>query len=176
MDYFFMFHPGIASIILTLAYRKQNRNWLSLRKSWARVRQAAEMAALDLAADLLRLQALRDSEKSRFCTRWPMAKTLKTPSFETVISPSRSRQARHGMRKPMDRLICGDVGFGKTEVAMRAAFKAAMSGKQVVLLRPPPFVQQHYNSFRDRMLDFPVTVEMISRFRTKAEQRRSLRG
>ncbi len=75
--------------------------------------------------------------------------------------------------KPMDRLICGDVGYGKTEVAMRAAFKAVMDGRQVALLVPTTILaQQHYETFRERMAPFPVRVEMLSRFRTRAEQRR----
>ena len=68
----------------------------------------------------------------------------------------------------MDRLICGDVGFGKTEVAIRAAFKAVMGGKQVAVLVPTTVLaQQHYNTFRERMADYPVRVELLSRFRTR---------
>jgi hypothetical protein len=71
----------------------------------------------------------------------------------------------------MDRLICGDVGFGKTEVAMRAAFKAVMGGKQVAVLVPTTVLaQQHYNTFRERMADYPVRIEMLSRFRTAGAQ------
>jgi transcription-repair coupling factor (superfamily II helicase) len=77
----------------------------------------------------------------------------------------------------MDRLICGDVGFGKTEVAIRAAFKAVMGGKQVALLVPTTVLaEQHYRNFRERMSDYPVTVELLSRFRTHAEQRKTLEG
>ena len=73
---------------------------------------------------------------------------------------------------PMDRLICGDVGYGKTEIALRAAFKAVMSGKQVAILVPTTILaQQHYRTFRQRLSAFPVKVEMLSRFRTAAEQR-----
>ncbi|HUU43863.1 MAG TPA: TRCF domain-containing protein, partial [Planctomycetota bacterium] len=75
--------------------------------------------------------------------------------------------------RPMDRLICGDVGYGKTELAMRAAFKAAMSGKQVAVLVPTTVLaQQHTTTFRERMADYPLVIEVLSRFRTKAEQRR----
>ena len=74
---------------------------------------------------------------------------------------------------PMDRLICGDVGYGKTEVALRAAFKAVMDGKQVALLVPTTILaQQHFTTFRERLSPFPVTVEMLSRFRTPTQQRR----
>ncbi len=75
--------------------------------------------------------------------------------------------------KPMDRLICGDVGFGKTEVAIRAAFKAVMDGKQVAVLVPTTVLaQQHFNVFRERMADYPVRIELLSRFRTRRAQRR----
>ena len=73
--------------------------------------------------------------------------------------------------KPMDRLICGDVGFGKTEVGIRAAFKAVMDGKQVAVLVPTTVLaQQHYNTFRERMADYPIRVELLSRFRTRRAQ------
>ena len=78
--------------------------------------------------------------------------------------------------KVMDRLLCGDVGYGKTEVALRAIFKAVMDGKQVAYLVPTTVLaQQHYNNFVERLKDFPVTVEMLSRFRTRSEQKRILR-
>src|SRR4029077_14294684 len=79
--------------------------------------------------------------------------------------------------RPMDRLICGDVGFGKTEVAIRAAFKAVMGGRQVAILVPTTVLaEQHYRNFRERMSDYPVTVDLLSRFRTPAEQRTTLQG
>ncbi|HEV2998346.1 MAG TPA: DEAD/DEAH box helicase, partial [Solirubrobacteraceae bacterium] len=79
--------------------------------------------------------------------------------------------------RPMDRLICGDVGYGKTEVALRAAFKAASQGKQVLMLVPTTILaQQHYGTFSERLADFPVNVEHVSSFRTPAEQRKAVRG
>src|SRR5205823_1783832 len=76
---------------------------------------------------------------------------------------------------PMDRLLCGDVGYGKTEVAMRAAFKAVMDGKQVAVLAPTTVLaQQHFETFRQRMLDYPIRIEMLSRFRSPAEQKKVL--
>ena len=76
--------------------------------------------------------------------------------------------------KPMDRLVCGDVGYGKTEVAMRAAFKAIMDGKQVALLAPTTILcQQHMQTFATRMENFPVTIEMLSRFRLPGNKRKS---
>jgi transcription-repair coupling factor (superfamily II helicase) len=87
--------------------------------------------------------------------------------IETKIDMERPR--------PMDRLICGDVGFGKTEVAIRAAFKAVMEGSQVAVLAPTTVLaQQHFEVFRQRMLDYPVRIEMLSRFRTQGEQRKIL--
>ena len=75
--------------------------------------------------------------------------------------------------RPMDRLICGDVGYGKTEVALRAAFKAVQDGKQVAVLVPTTVLaQQHFNTFTRRMAAFPVTVDMLSRFRSAKEQER----
>src|SRR5260370_15683429 len=79
--------------------------------------------------------------------------------------------------RPMDRLICGDVGFGKTEVAIRAAFKAVMSGKQVAMLVPTTVLaQQHYNTFRERMSDYPLRVAMLSRFLSQSEMREAVQG
>ena len=84
---------------------------------------------------------------------------------------------RHGPPRPMDRLICGDVGFGKTEVALRAAFKATQDGKQVMVLCPTTILaQQHYTSFKDRFGPFGVTVEVLSRFRTPEQQKAALEG
>ena len=78
--------------------------------------------------------------------------------------------------QPMDRLICGDVGFGKTEVAIRAAFKAVMSGKQVAVLVPTTVLaQQHFNTFTERMAEYPVRVELLSRFRSKGQQAKTTR-
>src|SRR5207237_6110515 len=77
--------------------------------------------------------------------------------------------------RSMDRLICGDVGFGKTEVAIRAAFKAVIDGKQVAVLAPTTVLaQQHFETFRQRMLDYPIRIEMLSRFRSLAEQKKVL--
>src|SRR5699024_5879658 len=77
----------------------------------------------------------------------------------------------------MDRLLCGDVGYGKTEVAIRAAFKAAMDGKQVAVLVPTTILaQQHYETFRERFADFPVEIHVLSRFRTRKQQRETIKG
>ena len=79
--------------------------------------------------------------------------------------------------RPMDRLICGDVGYGKTEVALRAAFKAADAGKQVLMLVPTTILaQQHYGTFAERLKDYPFTIEHVSRFRSPAEQKAAIDG
>ena len=149
-------------------------------KSWAKTRQAAELAALDLAADLLRLQASRESNTGHAFSaddQWQKEFEDAFPYTETVDQQKAIDQVKQDMEspEPMDRLVCGDVGFGKTEVALRAAFKAVMDGKQVALLCPTTILcQQHLNSFRDRMIDFPITLEMLSRFRTAGQQTKIL--
>ena len=149
-------------------------------KAWAKTREAAEMAAIDLAADLLRLQASRDSElgysfspddkwQKEFEDAFPYSET--PDQLRSIIEVKQDMESE----KPMDRLVCGDVGYGKTEVAMRAAFKAMMDGKQVALLAPTTILcQQHMESFSSRMRDFPVVVEMLSRFRTPAQQKKTM--
>ena len=151
-------------------------------KSWTRVKQAAEIAALDLAANLLRNQAFRNSERGHAFApddRWQKKFEDLFPHTETEDQILAINAVKLDMEcgKPMDRLVCGDVGFGKTEVAMRAAFKAVMGGKQVAILAPTTILcQQHFNSFRERMKEFPVMIEMLSRFRTQGEQNKIIKG
>ena len=147
-------------------------------KLWAKTRQAAESAALDLAADLLRLQATRESKRGfAFSTddQWQKEFEDSFPYVETPDQQKAIDKVKEDMEEedPMDRLVCGDVGFGKTEVALRAAFKAIMDGKQVAILAPTTILcQQHYNHFSERMADYPITLEMLSRFRSSGEQRK----
>ena len=151
-------------------------------KLWAKTKQAAESAAIDLAADLLRLQATRESKLGHAFSpddKWQKEFEDSFPYTETIDQQKAIDQVKEDMEKdePMDRLICGDVGFGKTEVALRAAFKAVMDGKQVAILAPTTILcQQHYNHFKDRMTDYPIAVEMLSRFRTAAEQKKIIEG
>ena len=151
-------------------------------KAWARTREAAEIAAIDLAADLLRLQASRDSERGHSFSpddKWQKEFEDSFPYSETPDQLRSILEVKQDMEseKPMDRLVCGDVGYGKTEVAMRAAFKAMMDGKQVALLAPTTILcQQHMESFSSRMGDFPVVIEMLSRFRTSAQQKKTMAG
>jgi len=143
---------------------------------WEKTRRAAEVATIDLAAELLRIQAAREAQAGHAFgadTEWQREFEASFPFVETRDQLRAIEETKADMERPrsMDRLICGDVGFGKTEVAIRAAFKAVQDGRQVALLVPTTVLaQQHLNTFRERMAGYPVVVEMISRFRTRAEQ------
>ncbi len=147
---------------------------------WSKTREAAERATLDLAAQLLQIQAKRDlSEGCAFSpdTAWQKEFESAFPYKETPDQMKAINDAKHDMEKskPMDRLVCGDVGYGKTEVAIRAAFKAVMDGKQVAILVPTTVLaQQHFLNFRDRMAGYPIVVELVSRFRRPAEIKKIL--
>ena len=147
-------------------------------KAWAKIKSDAERAALDLAADLLRLQATRQANSGFAFAKddqWQKDFEDSFPYTETPDQQKAIDQVKNDMEsaEPMDRLVCGDVGFGKTEVAIRAAFKAVMDGKQVAILAPTTILcQQHLNHFTERMSDFPVTIEMMSRFRTSTQQKK----
>jgi transcription-repair coupling factor (superfamily II helicase) len=143
---------------------------------WARAKAQAERAVRDVAGDLLAIQAARESQPghpSAPDTPWQREFESafifeETPDQDRAILETKADMERP---KPMDRLICGDVGFGKTEVGIRAAFKAVMDGKQVAVLVPTTVLaQQHYNTFRERMADYPIRVELLSRFRTRRAQ------
>ncbi len=145
---------------------------------WAKAKTQAEHAVRDLAAELLQIQAARESQPGHACPADNAWQREFEGAFVYEETPDQMRaivEAKRDMEmpKPMDRLICGDVGYGKTEVAIRAAFKAVMGGKQVAVLVPTTVLaQQHFNTFRERMADYPVRVELLSRFRTAREQRR----
>ena len=143
---------------------------------WSREKDAAEHAVHDLAASLLEIQATREA-KAGFAfqpdTPWQNEFEASFPYQETEDQECAIHDVKHDMeaKRPMDRLICGDVGYGKTEVAMRAAFKCVMSGKQVAVLVPTTVLaQQHYEVFAERMAAYPVRVELLCRFRTLQEQ------
>jgi len=145
-------------------------------KRWAKTRAQVERAVMDLASELLMIQAARMAHQGyAFGPDTPWQRELEGmfPYEETPDQLKAILETKADMEKPrpMDRLICGDVGFGKTEVAIRAAFKAVMDGKQVAVLAPTTVLaQQHYNTFRERMAPFPVSIELLSRFRSKKEQ------
>jgi transcription-repair coupling factor (superfamily II helicase) len=144
---------------------------------WIKAREQAERAVRDLAGELLSLQAARESEAGHaFGPDTPWQREFEsafvyeeTPDQMRAIVETKTDLER---AKPMDRLICGDVGYGKTEVAIRAAFKAVMGGKQVAILVPTTVLaQQHFNTFRERMADYPIRIELLSRFRTARQQK-----
>ncbi len=149
---------------------------------WERARKKAQQSIFDYATDMLRIQAERDASPGYMFgpdTHWQEEFEDAFP-YEPTADQSRAiSDAKQDMEseRPMDRLICGDVGFGKTEVAIRAIFKAVMAGKQAAMLAPTTVLaQQHYQNLRERMSDFPVTIELLSRYRTAAEQKRALKA
>ncbi|WP_414663190.1 transcription-repair coupling factor [Horticoccus sp. 23ND18S-11] len=142
---------------------------------WEKARQAAERATIDLAAELLRIHASREAQPGHAYppdNTWQKEFEASFPFTETRDQLRAIAETKTDMEKtrPMDRLICGDVGFGKTEVAIRAAFKSVQGGRQVAVLVPTTVLaQQHLNTFRERMAGYPIAVEMLSRFRSRAE-------
>ena len=148
---------------------------------WQRQKITAERAIMDLASELLEIQAARQSlEGHAFGPDAPWQREFEAafPYDETPDQDTAIEEMKRDMesRKPMDRLICGDVGYGKTEVAIRAAFKAVMNGFQVAILCPTTVLaEQHWNTFRERMAGFPITIEMLSRFRTPHEQKKTVK-
>jgi transcription-repair coupling factor (superfamily II helicase) len=149
---------------------------------WARAKNRARESARDMAQSLLKLYAARGSVKGYSFSRDTVWQQEFEDAFQYEETPDQWRaivDVKRDMEKPapMDRLLCGDVGFGKTEVALRAAFKAAADGKQVAVLTPTTILtQQHYNTFTERFRGFPMRVAMLSRFQTEAEQREIVRG
>ncbi|MGA2051668.1 MAG: CarD family transcriptional regulator, partial [Opitutales bacterium] len=142
---------------------------------WEKTRHDAERATLDFAAQLLRLQAERDQRPGVAHppdAPWQAEFEAAFPHEETPDQLRAITEVKADLEgpRPMDRLLCGDVGFGKTEVALRAAFKVVLGGKQVAVLAPTTvLVQQHCNTFRERLAPFPISVEQLSRFRNKAQ-------
>lgn len=147
---------------------------------WKNTKARVHKAVKDIAKDLVELYAARQAKEGHaFCkdTVWQKEFEEMFPYEETEDQIRAIEETKKDMesKKIMDRLICGDVGYGKTEVAIRAAFKAVSDGKQVVFLVPTTILaQQHYNTFSQRMMDFPITVDMLSRFRTPVQQKKAL--
>ena len=150
-------------------------------KSWKTAKAKALRAVNELADELVTLYAARETISGHAFARdneWQAELEASFPYQETEDQLQALSEVKRDMEtvRPMDRLICGDVGYGKTEVALRAAFKAVMDGKQVAVLVPTTILaQQHYNTFRERLKAFPVNVALLSRFRTAAEQTRSIK-
>ncbi|HEX6453478.1 MAG TPA: transcription-repair coupling factor, partial [Trebonia sp.] len=149
---------------------------------WAKTKGRARKAVREIAAELIRLYSARMASPGHtFGPDTPWQRELEDafPYIETPDQLSAIDEVKRDMEKPvpMDRLICGDVGYGKTEIAVRAAFKAVQDGCQVALLVPTTLLaQQHFNTFSERYAPFPVTVKPLSRFQTQAEVTETLRG
>jgi transcription-repair coupling factor (superfamily II helicase) len=149
-------------------------------KTWSRKKEVVERAVVDLAAELLELQALRNTRCGIPYPRdseWQHEFEAAFPFEDTPDQEEATKCIKSDMEnsRPMDRLVCGDVGYGKTELAMRAAFKAVDYGKQVAMLVPTTVLaQQHFQSFCERLSDYPVSVEVLSRFRSRKEQKEVL--
>jgi len=148
--------------------------------AWEKAKRRAREKAWDAAVELLELQALRASRPGHAFTAHDEHYAAFTAGFPFEETPDQSRVidevlADMEAARPMDRLVCGDVGFGKTEVAMRAAFLAAHGGKQVAILVPTTLLaQQHFQNFSDRFADQPFKIELLSRFRTAGEQSKAI--
>ena len=151
-------------------------------QEWTSTRNKVKGAVEEVAQDLVELYAKRQAMKGhRFSpdTVWQREFEEMFPYEETQDQLNAIEDTKHDMEsdKIMDRLICGDVGYGKTEIAIRAAFKAVQDGLQVAVLVPTTILaQQHFNTFTERMKEYPVCVEMMSRFRTAAEQKKTKEG
>ncbi len=150
--------------------------------AWKTARKAAEKSILDYAAQLLRVQAERQHEPG-FAhppdTKWMWEFERSFHYTETADQRRAIDETKLDLEspRPMDRLICGDVGFGKTEVAIRAAFKTITSGKQAAILVPTTVLaEQHWRTFRERMSDYPIRVDLLNRFRTPSEIRNTIAG
>jgi transcription-repair coupling factor (superfamily II helicase) len=150
-------------------------------KAWENLKTRARKAAHELAGELINLYAARRRAIGfKFSPDNEMQMQFEGafPYQETRDQLDAIERVKEGMEspQPMDMLICGDVGFGKTEVALRAAFKAVQDSKQVMVLAPTTILtQQHFGTFSERMRDFPITVDFVSRFRSKAEQKETLK-
>jgi transcription-repair coupling factor (superfamily II helicase) len=150
-------------------------------KAWQNLKNRARTSVRELAGELLALYAQRQQapgEAYDLGNDWLQRLEAEFPYRETPDQERAIEDVKQDLEapRPMDRLVCGDVGFGKTEVAVRAAFAVAVNGKQTLMLAPTTILaEQHWNTFRNRYRDFPIRVEMVSRFRSGAEQKAALR-
>ncbi|MEX2315045.1 MAG: transcription-repair coupling factor, partial [Thermomicrobiales bacterium] len=149
---------------------------------WSRIKARVRKAVREMAFELIQIYAAREVAQGHefpVDAAWDIELTESFPFRETLDQQKAIDDVKRDMEtpRPMDRLVCGDVGYGKTEVALRAAFKAVNDGMQVAILVPTTILAlQHYNTFRERLAAFPVKVEMLSRLRTKQEQARITEG
>jgi transcription-repair coupling factor (superfamily II helicase) len=148
---------------------------------WEKQKAKVSEAVMDMAAELLEVQAARAAEPGLAYppdTEWQREFEAEFPYEPTVDQITGAEEIKQDMQKPrpMDRLLCGDVGYGKTELAMRAAFKAVEYGKQVAILVPTTVLaEQHYRSFKERMASYPFAIDSISRFKTAGQQKQTLK-
>lgn len=163
------------------AAKKPKLNKLGTQE-WVKTKSKVRTAVNEIAKDLVELYAIRQQKQGFVFSKdtvWQQEFEEMFPFEETGDQLLAIEATKSDMESPriMDRLICGDVGYGKTEIAIRAAFKAVQDGKQVAYLVPTTILaQQHYNTFLQRMKDFPVRVEMLSRFRTAGEMKKTIEG
>ncbi|MFO1441923.1 transcription-repair coupling factor [Bacillus sp. Bva_UNVM-123] len=149
---------------------------------WKRVKKKVESSVQDIADDLIKLYAEREAMKGyAFSPDGEMQRDFEASfAYQETDDQIRSiHEIKKDMERerPMDRLLCGDVGYGKTEVAIRAAFKAIADGKQVAILVPTTILaQQHYETMRERFQDFPIEIGLLSRFRTRKQQTETIKG
>lgn len=149
---------------------------------WIKIKAKVKDSIKEMADGLVKLYALRQQVQGHaysYDTPWQKQFEEEFPYEETPDQLTAIEEIKRDMEnsKPMDRLLCGDVGYGKTEVAIRAAFKAVMDGKQVAFLVPTTILaEQHYNNFKQRFADFPVKIDMISRFRSPSDQKKTLKA
>ncbi|WP_298197734.1 transcription-repair coupling factor [Desulfosporosinus sp.] len=149
---------------------------------WYKVKRKTRSAVKEMAIDLVKLYAQREAVQGFAFSQdnvWQTEFEEKFPYVETPDQIQSIEDVKKDMMRsrPMDRLLCGDVGYGKTEVALRAAFKAVMDSKQVAVLVPTTILaQQHFNTFKERFIGYPITIEMLSRFRSHKEQKEIIQG
>ncbi|WEA44521.1 transcription-repair coupling factor [Priestia aryabhattai] len=149
---------------------------------WKKVKRKVESSVQDIADDLIKLYAEREASKGyAFSPDGDLQREFETafPYQETEDQLRSVQEIKKDMEheRPMDRLLCGDVGYGKTEVAIRAAFKAVTDGKQVAILVPTTILaQQHYETIRERFQDYPINIGLLSRFRSRKQQQETIKG
>jgi len=167
-------------------YRSSNSKAPTISKlggaNWNRIKEKAKKSVKKIAIDLIKLYAQRSKEKGfKYPIDGPWQSELED-SFPYDLTPDQAKattQVKCDMEsdKPMDRLVCGDVGFGKTEVAIRAIFKAITSGKQIAFLAPTTVLsQQHWRTISDRFAPYPIKVSLLNRFKTSSERKQIING
>ncbi|MCL4720977.1 MAG: transcription-repair coupling factor, partial [Gammaproteobacteria bacterium] len=179
-------HVPVASLHLISRYTGASAEEAPLHRlgsdQWSKARRKAAARIRDVAAELLELYARRAARQTSRPTAMQFDYAAFAAGFPFDLTEDQSQAidaviSDFETSRPMDRLVCGDVGFGKTEVALRAAFLAVATGRQVAVLVPTTLLaQQHFQTFSDRFADWPVAVEVLSRFRTPQEIRKALEG